>query len=184
MEIVKSQNDNYYVKDQSAISDFAIYQRVKLAEKFGKHNITKGGFVTFPNKCDCEQFADCLELIAKIPSDLKEFLKNCGAYFSFCYNLNGGGDPSAIATAFVWRSTPEGSKYWSNLSKSYNENQLQNTGVDRSRDNRSEGNRVCCKGNKSGFRLSYTQHRKTIDFQKRKVGDFKVNLSSRHSILL
>ena len=183
MEIVKSQNNNYYVKDQSAISDFAIYQRVKLAEKFGKHNITKDGFVTFPNKCDCKQFADRLEIIARIPSDLKEFLKNWGAYFLFCYNLNGG-DPSAIATAFIWGSTPEGNKYWFNLSKKYDENKLQNTGTDRSRDNRSEGDRVCCKGNKSGFRLSYTQHRKTIDFQKRKVGDFKVNLSSRHSILL
>lgn len=183
MEIVKSQNDNYYVKDQSAISDFTCYQKVKLAEKFGKHNMTKDGFITFPNKCDCEQFADCLELIAKIPSDLKEFLKNQGAYFPFCYNLDGG-DPSQIYSAFVWESTPEGNKYWSNLSKKYDENQLQNTGIDRSRDNRSEGDRVCCKGNESGFRLSYTQHRKTIDFQKRKVGDFKVHLSSRHPILL
>ena len=183
MEIVKSQNDNYYVKDQSVISDLTHYQKARLAEKYGRSNITQKGFITFTNKCDCEQFADCLELIAKIPSDLKEFLKSQGAYFPFCYNLNGG-DPSCICTAFVWGSTPEGNKYWSNLNKSYNENQLQNTGVDRSRDNRSEGDRVCCKGNKSGFRLSYTQHRKTIDFQKRKVGDFKVNLSSRHSILL
>lgn len=178
MEIIESKNGNYYVKDQSAISDFAIYQRVRLAEKFGKHNITKGGFVTFPNKCDCKQFADCLELIAKIPSDLKEFLKNCGAYFLFCYNLNGG-DPSTIATAFVWGSTPEGNKYWSNLNKSYNENQLQNTETDRSRDNRSEGNRLRGGGDIVESSTRYSGYEARARKSKNALRSHKVYLSSR-----
>lgn len=182
MEIIESKNGNYYVRDQSAISDFTYYQRVKLAEKFGKHNITKDGFVTFPNKCDCEQFADRLEIIARIPSDLKEFLKNWGAYFLFCYNLDGG-DPSTIATAFVWGSTPEGNKYWYNLSKSYNENQLQNTGTDRSRDNRSERNQLRCGGDIVESSTRYSSYEARARKSKNALRGHKVYLSSRRGCI-
>ena len=178
MEIVKSQNDNYYVKDQSAISDFTYYQKARLAEKYGRSNITQKGFVTFPNKCDCEQFADCLELIARIPSDLKEFLKNWGAYFPFCYNLNGG-DPSTISTAFVWGSTSQGNTYWSNLSKKYDENQLQNTGTDRSRDNRSERNRLRSGGDIVESSTRYSGYEARARKSKNAFRSHKVYLSSR-----
>ena len=183
MVIVESQNGNYYVKDQSAISDFTHYQKAKLAEKYGKYDIKTNGFIIFPNKCDCEQFANCLELITMIPSDLKEFLKNFEAYFPYCYNLNGG-DPSCIHSAFVWRSTPEGHKYWSNLNKKYDENRLQESQIDRPREDRSEGNRICCKGNESRYRFSFTRRRKAVKCSKRGTRNYRINIPVRSTTRL
>lgn len=68
--------------------------------------------------------------------------------------------------------------------KSDYENQLQGKEDPRREGDGSERSGICCEGDESGFRLSYTKHRKRIDFQKREVRDFKVNLSTRYSIML
>lgn len=139
----------------------------------------------------------------KISPHLTSFLSERNVWCKFLDNFNPQEecDSYDISNSFLWAYSPEGSKFWSEITKEYygydsgefssltkkskdDENQLQ--GEEDPRGERSESGRsgVCCKGDESRFRLSYTQHRKRIDFQKREVRDFEVHISTRHPVLL
>ena len=139
----------------------------------------------------------------KINPQLISFLKEKDLWNKFIDNFNPPceQDSYGLGDSFLWSASEEGHDFWSDIADDYNcyqdneflsltkkskdnENQLQ--GKEELRGERGESGRsgVCCEGDESRFRLSYTQHRKRIDFQKMEVGDFKVNIPSRHPVLL
>ena len=139
----------------------------------------------------------------KISSQLTCFLSERNIWCKFLNNFNPQREQEfyGLGDSFLWTSTVEGYDFWSKVADDYNcyqsnetliltkkskddENQLQ--GEEDPRGERGESGRsgVCCEGDKSRFRLSYTQHRKSIDFQKREVRDFEVHISTRHTVLL
>lgn len=139
----------------------------------------------------------------KISPQLTAFLTEKNVWTKFLNNFDPTDelDSYDLAYSFIWYYTQEGYDFWSKVARDYDvyasdknlslikkskndENQLQ--GEEDPRGERGESGRsgVCCEGDESRFRLSYTQHRKRIDFQKGKVGDFKVHISSRHPVLL
>ena len=141
--------------------------------------------------------------VRKISPQLTAFLKERSLWDKFINNFNPKDELNSydISNSFIWLNTEEGYYFWAKVSEEYcyynsseissltkklkdDENQLQ--GEEDPRGERGESGRggVRCEGDESRFRLSYTQHRKRIDFQKREVGDFKVHLSPRHPILL
>lgn len=137
---------------------------------------------------------------------LISFLKERGLYAQFINNFNPleEKDSYDIINSFIWLNTKEGYNFWSKVNEEYcyyklydssenlslikksknDENQLQGKEDPRREGDGSERSGVCCERDEPRFRLSYTQHRKRIDFQKREVRDFKVNLSTRYSIML
>ena len=131
-------------------------------------------------------------LAERVDPQLKVFLIGNGLWYKFIDNFNPlrKQDSYDLGDSFRWKSSTEGYYFWSTLADKYScyqsnailsltkkpnndENQLQGKEDPRGEGDGSEGSRVCCEGDESGFRLSYTQRRKRIDFQKREVGDFK-----------
>ena len=168
-----------------------------------------GSFAWNTTKEGCDYWASVNSEIKKyfarkISPQLTAFLKERYLWNKFINNFNPPNEQSSygLGDSFLWSTSVEGHDFWSDVSQDYNcyqdneilsstksnsnsyENQLQ--GEEDPRGERGESGRsgVCCEGDESRFRLSYTQHRKRIDFQKREVGDFKVHLSTRHSVLL
>ena len=146
-------------------------------------------------------------LATKIDPQLASFLKEKGLWDEFIDNFNPPckRDSYDLGDSFLWLDTVEGYDFWgaiaddycryrsngtlsiTNLSltnKSDYEDQLQRKETPRREGDQSGRGGIRCEGDESGFRLSYTQHRKRIDFQKREVRDFEVHLSPRHPILL
>lgn len=149
----------------------------------------------------------------KINPQLTSFLKEKDLWDKFVDNFNPPCEQDSydLGTSFLWAASVEGYDFWSKVSYEYTdyyranshqdnvlsslinssltnksdyENRLQGEEAPRREGDGSERSGICCEGDESRFRLSYTQHRKRIDFQKREVGDFKVHLSSRHPVLL
>lgn len=152
-------------------------------------------------------------LAEKIDSQLASFLKGKGLWTQFIDNFDPPCKQSSygLGDSFLWTASAEGHAFWGKVSDNYceyyancccnddklssfinscltnksdYENQLQGKEDPRREGNESGRGGIRCEGDEPRFRLSYTQHRKRIDFQKREVGDFKVHLSSRHPVLL
>lgn len=186
MEIVKSSANRWYVKDYQAIQagnnltdDFV----ESLARKCGDYNVTKRKFITFQNVCDCNRFYNLFYLIDHLPVDLKLYLHQQKAFEAFINNC----DPNrtfesvnpSILNVFRWKDSNEGHEFWSNLNRKYYENKLQEAGTDRPGDNRSEGDRVCCRGNKSESSAGHSGYQARARKRKNAFGRSKVYLSTR-----
>lgn len=186
MEIVKSSANRWYVKDYQAIQagnnltdDFV----ESLARKCGDYNVTKRKFITFQHECDCKRFYNLFYLIDHLPVDLKLFLHQQKAFEAFINNC----DPNrtfesvnpSILNVFSWKDSNEGQDFWSNLNIKYYENKLQEAGTDRSGDNRSEGDRVCCRGNESESSTRYSGYQARARKRKNASRGSKVYISTR-----
>ena len=139
----------------------------------------------------------------KINPMLESFLKDNDFWNKFIDNFNPLEECKSygLVNSFIWSYTKEGFSFWSKVARDYDvyasdknlsltkkskndENQLQGEEDPRGEGDESGRGGIRCEGDESRFRLSYTQHRKRINFQKRKVGDFKVHISTRHPVLL
>lgn len=179
MEIVKSSANRWYVKDYNkVVIDISPSIIETLAYICGLHSVNKSGFITFESESDCKQFRDIIERINNIPKKLKAFLKEEKAYDLFVLNFNKG-HGETLTNAFLWSASNEGHEFWSNLNKKYNENKLQNTGIDRSRDNRSEGNRLRSGGDIVEPSARYSGYKARARKSKNAFRSHKVYLSSR-----
>lgn len=186
MEIVKSSANRWYVKDYQAIQagnnltdDFV----ESLARKCGDYNVTKRKFITFQHECDCKRFYNLFCLIDHLPVDLKLYLCQQKAFEAFINNC----DPNrtfesvnpSILNVFSWKDSNEGQDFWSNLNTKYNENKLQNKTVDRSGDDRSEGNRLCCGGDIIESSAGHSGYQARARKRKNAFGSSKVYISTR-----
>lgn len=186
MEIVKSSAGRWYVKDYQAIQagnnltdDFV----ESLARKCGDYNVTKRKFITFQHECDCKRFYNLFYLIDHLPVDLKLYLHQQKAFEAFINNC----DPNrtfesvnpSILNVFSWRESNEGQDFWSNLNRKYYENKLQEAGTDRPGDNRSEGYRVCCRGNIVESSTRYSGYQARARKRKNASRGSKVYISTR-----
>lgn len=186
MEIVKSSAGRWYVKDYQAVQagnnltdDFV----ESLARKCGSCNVGKKHFITFQYECDCKRFYNLFYLIDHLPVDLKLYLhqqkaferliNNCDPDRSYEY------DNPSISNVFYWGDSNEGHNFWCNLDKKYYENQLQNAGIDRPGDNRSEGNRVCCGGDIVESSAGHSGYEARARKRKNAFGCSKVYISTR-----
>lgn len=186
MEIVKSSAGRWYVKDYQAIQagnnltdDFV----ESLARKCGDYNVTKGKFITFQHECDCKRFYNLFCLIDHLPVDLKLYLCQQKAFEAFINNC----DPNrtfesvnpSILNVFSWMDSNEGQDFWSNLNRKYYENKLQEAGTDRSGDDRSEGDRLCCRGNELESSAGHSSYQASTRKRKNVFRGHKVYLSTR-----
>ena len=172
-------------------------QRHFIGGSFG-WSITKEGYYYW-----CDVNSKIQEYFTnRIDPQLTSFLKKKSLWDKFIDNFNPPCEQSSygLGDSFLWSASVEGHDFWSDVADDYNcyqgneflsltnksdyENQLQGEEDPRRGGDESGRSGICCEGDESGFRLSYTQHRKRIDFQKREVRDFKVHISPRHSVLL
>lgn len=86
-----------------------------------------------------------------------------------------------ISGSFVWTDTSQGQDYWQNIDKKIieYENQLQNKNIDRSRNDRSEGDRICSRGDESESSARHCSYEARARKRKNEIGSHKVYLSSR-----
>lgn len=186
MEIVKSSAGRWYVKDYQAVQagnnltdDFV----ESLARKCGVCIVGKNHFITFQHEFDCKRFYNLFYLIDHLPVDLKLYLHQQKAFERFINNC----DPNrtfesvnpTILNVFSWRESNEGIEFWSNLNRKYYENKLQNKGIDRPGDNRSEGDRVCCGRNESESSAGHSGYEARARKRKNAFGSSKVYISTR-----
>ena len=134
---------------------------------------------------------------------LTSFLEKNGLWDKFIDNFNPEIEcgPYGIGNSFIWAYAKEGYDFWSEVADNYHryksnnnlsltkkskndENQLQGKEDPRGEGDESGRGGIRREGDESRFRLSYTQYRKSIDFQKREVRDFEVHISTRHTVLL
>lgn len=190
MEIVKSSAGRWYVKDYQAVqagNNLTDEYVESLARKCGSCNVGKKHFITFQRECDCERFYHLFYLIDHLPVDLKFYLhqqkvferliNNCDPDRSYDY------DNLSILNVFSWASSNEGLKFWSNLNRKYYENKLQNAGIDRPGDNRSEGDRICCGGDESESSAGHSGYEARARKRKNAFGSSKVYVSSRRGCI-
>ena len=179
MKIVKSSANRWYVKDyDKVVIDISPTVIETLAYNCGPYSVNKSGFITFESESDCRQFGDIVDRINNIPKELKTFLKKESVYELFILNFNKGYGET-LTNAFLWDTSNEGHEFWFNLNKKYNENQLQNKDIDRSRDNRSEGNRLRCGGDIVESSTRYSGYEARARKSKNALRSHKVYLSSR-----
>ena len=178
MEIVKSSAGRWYVKDYDKVTNDISYETVnKIAGQCGSHRFTVSGYITFGKESDCEKFKNIIVRISNIPKKLKTFLKKEHAYDLFVLNFPKGGGETLL-NAFYWGLSNEGNDFWSNLNKKY-ENQLQNKTVDRSGDDRSEGDRLCCRRDVIEPSTGHSGYEARARKRKNAFGSSKVYLSTR-----
>ena len=179
MEIVKSSANRWYVKDyDKVVSDIPHTIVNMIANQCGRYSLTKSSYITFDNESDCKLFGDIVDRINNIPKELKTFLKKEKVYELFVLNFPKGSGET-LTNAFLWETSNEGHEYWFNLNKKYNENQLQNKDIDRSRDNRSERNRLRCGGDIVESSTRYSGYEARARKSKNALRSHKVYLSSR-----
>lgn len=86
-----------------------------------------------------------------------------------------------LSGSFIWISTKQGQEYWEEISNKIHkyENQLQNKNIDRSGNDRSEGDRICCRGDESESSARHSSYEARARKRKNAFGSHKVYLSSR-----
>lgn len=179
MEIVKSSAGRWYVKDYDKVIKDVSYDTInKIADQCGSYRFTTSGYITFGSESDCKKFEDIISRIKSIPEELKTFLKKEKVYEMFLLNLSKGCGET-LTNAFLWEKSNEGLDFWSNLNKKYNENKLQNKTVDRSGDDRSEGNRLCCGGDVIESSAGHSGYQARARKRKNASRGSKVYLSTR-----
>lgn len=86
-----------------------------------------------------------------------------------------------LSGSFMWETTPQRADYWIKINKKIikYENQLQNKNIDRSRNDRSEGDQLCCRGDESESSARHCSYQARARKRKNAFGSHKVYLSSR-----
>lgn len=86
-----------------------------------------------------------------------------------------------LSGSFIWDNTTQGSDYWEKINKRIieYENQLQNKNIDRSRNDRSEGDRLRCGGDIVESSTRYSGYQARARKSKNALRSHKVYLSSR-----
>ena len=193
----KSVKGNWYITTPKGFwENLNIYDPLSYAEYFGEIS-SESRIPAFPNYDDFVKYTYHLKYLARIPKLFwnKLSLEEIGdfIYYSATAPIAGRDNfttvSSILPTAFSWDDTGEGYDYWSNINKRFfniseNENRLQEQEIDRSGDNRSEGNRICCKGNESGYRFSFTRRRKAVKCSKRGARNCRINIPVRSTTRL
>lgn len=177
--ITKSKNGNYYV-DPKIYVDLHICDSKKFAGKFGK--LSPASIPSFISLDDFSVFIKYLES-----------LNNCPDYFwtivpvnLFVINLDvlitaSTCEGSYILNySFIWGKTEQGHDFWKNIHDKLidYENQLQGKKTDRSRENRSEGNRLCSRRNKSQSSTGHCCYKARARKGKENFGHCKIVISS------
>lgn len=177
--ITKSKNGNYYV-DPKIYVDLHIYDSKKFAGKSGKLSPA-----SIPSFIFSDDFSDFIKLL--------ESLNNCPDYFwtivpvdLFVQNLEVPITTSIsvgsyiLQYSFTWAKTEQGHEFWENICDKLidYENQLQGKKTDRSRENRSEGNRLCSRRNKSQSSTGHCCYKARARKGKESSGHCKIVISS------
>ena len=186
----KSSSDRYYLSDphnkirpeiivgipQQYIMEFANLIEVQTCK-----NIP-----TFSNLKDFDFYKSCLRGLCnfkgfKILSneEKQNYIFNLITY----YQIDRCNIPEnlTLSGSFVWVSTKQGQEYWEEISNKIHEyeNQLQNKDIDRPGDNRSERNRIRCRGDIVEPSTRYSGYQARARKRKNAFGRSKVYLSTR-----
>lgn len=190
-KIFQSTNNNYYIEKPFYV-DYQIPNPMKFASRFG--NLSNAKVPTF---VDVDQFNHFLEIIKSInglPDKFIKIAREHGFLGNFLCNLTtpiiiegwsiGNLSLSDIVLYnIVWSTSLEGEEYWKKIHNILitleNENQLQNEDIDRSGDNRSEGNRICCRRDKSESSTGHSSYQACARKRKYASRNHKVYISSR-----
>lgn len=176
--ITKSKNGNYYV-DPKIYVDLHIDDSKKFAKKFGQLSPA-----SIPSFIFWDDFSYFIKLL--------ESLNNCPDYFwtivpvdLFVQNLNFSiqskdSGSFTLERSFIWTKTEQGHEFWKNIHDKLTdyENQLQGKETDRSRENRSEGNRLCSRRNKSQSSTGHCCYKARARKGKESFGHCKIVISS------
>lgn len=193
-KIKVSVHGNFYI-EKPFYTDYQIPNPITFASKFGTLSAAK-----IPSFVDEQQFSDFLAVIESInnlPDEFIKEIKRIGCLGNFISNLNkpfvyyGSSNLSFILQyAFYWSTTPEGFEYWNDISevleklekseKDENyENRLQKQEIDRSGSNRSEGNRLRCRGDIFESSTRYSGYQARARKSKNALRSSKVYISTR-----
>lgn len=187
--IFKSEDNDYYI-EESFYVDYQIPDPMTFASRFG--NLAKAAIPTFIVE---EQFYSFLKVIKSINNlnikfiDALRKLNVLGQFVSnliYCIpdSFNDAEFGVILRGLFVWNNTVEGQDFWQDVHGALkfiekHENQLQNEDIDRSGDNRSEGNRICCRRDKSESSTGHSSYQACARKRKHASRNHKVYLSSR-----
>ncbi len=195
-KIRQSSAGNFYI-EKPFYTDYQIPNPISFASKFGTLSAAK-----IPSFVDEQQFSNFLAVIESINNlsdDFIDRLKSLCCLGNFISNLH---QPfyyedlcptGILECAFCWLKTPEGFEYWNDIftvleklekseksEKDENyENRLQKQEIDRSGNNRSEGNRLRCGGNESESSTRYSGYQARARKGKDALRNRKVYISTR-----
>lgn len=188
-KVCKSNNNRYYLKSNNLVRPeiiVGIPQQYIMEFANLIETQTCKEVPTFSNLKDFDFYKSCLRGLCnfkgfKILSneEKQNYIFNLVTY----YQRDRCNIPEdlTLSGSFVWVSTKQGQEYWEEISNKIHkyENQLQNKNIDRSGDNRSEGDRVCCRGNEPESSARHSSYEARARKRKNAFGSHKVYLSSR-----
>lgn len=184
-KIFQSTNNNYYIEKPFYV-DYQIPNPMTFASRFG--NLSNAKIPTFVDVDQFNYFLKVIESINVLPDKFINILKKCGYIGLYINNLkdplpaylNNKSFEQILQGSFSWTNTIEGYYFWAKLiTILHDENQLQNEDIDRSGDNRSEGNRVCCRRDKSESSTGHSSYQACARKRKYASRNHKVYISSR-----
>lgn len=188
-KVCKSNNDRYYLKSNNLVRPeiiVGIPQQYIMEFANLIETQTCKEVPTFSNLKDFDFYKSCLRGLYNfkgfkiLSSEEKQnYIFNLVTY----YQRDRCNIPEdlTLSGSFVWINTTQGQDYWQKISCKIHEyeNQLQNTGIDRSRDNRSERNRLRGGGDIVEPSTRYSGYQARARKRKNAFGSHKVYLSSR-----
>lgn len=196
-KIITSSHGNFYIEKPFYV-DYNIPNPIHFASRFGTLSAAK--IPSFVVEKQFEYFLEVIKSINDLPSGFIKIAKEQGFLGNFLSNLTEPiqtGDilvdnysyADIVLHNIIWATSLEGHEYWSDIYNRLiktlkNENRLQEQGADRPREDRSEGDRICCKGDEFECKFSNTRSRKTIDLSSERFEDCKINIPSRRTIVL
>lgn len=184
-KIFQSTNNNYYIEKPFYV-DYQIPNPMTFASRFG--NLSNAKVPTFVDVDQFNHFLEVIESINVLPDKFINILKTHGYLGLFVNNLkdplpaslNNKSFEQILQGSFSWTNTIQGYDFWAKLiTILHNENQLQNEDIDRSGDNRSEGNRICCRRDKSESSTGHSSYQACARKRKYASRNHKVYISSR-----
>lgn len=190
-KIFQSTNNYYYIEKPFYV-DYEIPNPMTFASRFG--NLANAKVPTFVDVNQFNYFLEVIKSINTLPSEFIKIAREHGFLGIFLCNLtkpitirlDGVGIFSLsdiVLYNIAWSTSSGGEEYWEGihyiLKKLENENQLQNEDIDRSGDNRSEGDRVCCRRDKSESSTGHSSYQACARKRKYASRNHKVYISSR-----
>ena len=194
-KITTSSHGNFYIEKPFYV-DYDIPNPMSFASRFG--NLSNAKIPTFVEEKQFEYFLEVIRSINDLPSGFIKIAREQGFLGNFLYNLTEPiqtGDilvdpysySDIVLHNIIWETSLQGHEYWSdiyNILKTLeNANKLQNKTVDRSRDDRSERNRLRGGGDIVESSTRYSGYQASARKRKNALGGHKVYLSSRRGCI-
>lgn len=192
----KSVKGNWYITTPKGFwENLNIYDPLSYAEYFGEIS-SESRIPAFPNYDDFVKYTKHLQYLARIPKLFWDKLSldeiDAFIHYSAITPIYGRDNfttvNSILPCAFCWDETDEGFDCWKNINERFknlkdDENRLQEQEIDRSGEDRSERDRICCRGDKPQSSAGHSSYQACARKREYASRNHKVYLSSRRGCI-